>query len=124
MLEVVKSVIEKDGKYLLIKRASTAKFFPEMWDFIGGKIEPNESVLDAAKREVFEETSLKIEINKLEKDFVYTENNIEIHFRVFSTNSFFGTVKLSNEHTDHMWISKEEMVSYNLAPVIKVYFGL
>ena len=41
------------------------------WVFPGGKIEPNETPLEAAKREVFEETNLIIEDLEIiaEKDF-------------------------------------------------------
>ncbi len=60
MIEVVKALIKKNEKYLLFKRHSDSKFFPGLWDFPGGKIEPGEDVTEALVKESKEETSLDI----------------------------------------------------------------
>jgi len=51
-------IIKKDGRILLIKRANEP--FRGFWALPGGYIEWDESAEDAAKREVEEETGLKI----------------------------------------------------------------
>ncbi|MCD6477529.1 MAG: NUDIX hydrolase [Candidatus Aenigmarchaeota archaeon] len=56
-------IIEKDGEILLIKRGS--KTFHGKLALPGGHVEYGETVEDAAKREVKEETGLNIEIKKL-----------------------------------------------------------
>jgi len=43
---------------LLIKGASTKKLWPDLYNGIGGHIEPGEDILSAARREVSEETGL------------------------------------------------------------------
>jgi mutator protein MutT len=50
------AVVIRDGQALLVRRAHQ----PDMgkWGFPGGKIEPGETVRDAAVRELFEETGL------------------------------------------------------------------
>jgi 8-oxo-dGTP pyrophosphatase MutT (NUDIX family) len=43
---------------LLLKRASTKTFAPNLYTGIGGKIEPRESILESSYRELNEETNL------------------------------------------------------------------
>jgi len=56
-------VIGFEGKYLLMKRSDTEKNFPALWAFPGGKVEEGETVIDAVRREVREETALEITDN-------------------------------------------------------------
>ncbi|MEM5805949.1 MAG: NUDIX hydrolase, partial [Candidatus Aenigmatarchaeota archaeon] len=62
-LKVITSVaIEKDGKFLILKRSSYDTL-PGMWEFPGGKVKAGEKLIDSAKREVIEESGLTL--NKL-----------------------------------------------------------
>ena len=57
-----------DEKILLQKRALTKKVFPGLWDIsVAGHIAVGESILSAAKREVFEEIGLELQENDLIK---------------------------------------------------------
>jgi 8-oxo-dGTP diphosphatase len=51
--------INKSNEYLLILK-SKGKFGEGFWNAPGGKIEPNEKPEEAVRREVFEETGLKV----------------------------------------------------------------
>ncbi len=53
-------ILDKEGRILLEKRTDNG-----MWGLPGGKIEPSESIREAALREIKEETGLDIEITKL-----------------------------------------------------------
>jgi isopentenyl-diphosphate delta-isomerase len=56
-----------DKKILLQKRALTKKVFPGIWDIsVAGHIGAGEEILEAAKREIFEEIGLELE----EKDLI------------------------------------------------------
>jgi len=46
-------------KYLLLQRSSSEKLFPNIWQIITAKIEPNETAVQTAQREIEEETKLK-----------------------------------------------------------------
>lgn len=49
-------IILRHGSHiLLLERASNAKYWPLYWGFPGGKIEPNETSIEAAVRETQEE---------------------------------------------------------------------
>lgn len=54
-------LIFSEGKVLLVKRPMTKKVNPGKYSGIGGKVEQKESYLQAAKRELKEETGLEIE---------------------------------------------------------------
>ncbi|MBN1868586.1 NUDIX hydrolase [Candidatus Sumerlaeota bacterium] len=56
----VNAVIVRDGKVLLIYRTDIP-----VWELPGGAVDDNESLLDAVKREVAEETGLAIEVKRL-----------------------------------------------------------
>lgn len=58
-------IIHKNDHILLGKRRATASFKPGNWCLPGGFIEFDESFLDAAHREVKEETGLCIEIHSI-----------------------------------------------------------
>ena len=70
-------------KILLQKRALTKKIFPGLWDIsVAGHIGAGESVLNAAKREVFEEIGLELseeDLIKMRKDELSPEGeNFEV----------------------------------------------
>lgn len=43
-------------EYLLLKRAGSEKVYPNLWQFVTGKVKQGERALEAALREVHEET--------------------------------------------------------------------
>ncbi len=72
---VVIILFNKDkDKLLLVKR--NKKPYKNCWNGIGGKIEGNETPIEAAKRECMEETSISLENPKLLVTYVYPESNI------------------------------------------------
>lgn len=62
------------NKLLLVKR--NKKPYKDCWNGIGGKIEENETPLEAAKRECMEETNITMQNPKLLVTYVYPEENI------------------------------------------------
>ena len=58
----------KNQKILLQQRAFTKKVFPGIWDIsVAGHIAAGEGVLEAAKREVFEEIGLSLDLSDFKK---------------------------------------------------------
>ena len=51
-LKVVAALIEKDGKYLIARRATGDENVLGKWEFPGGKVEPNEDEMTAIEREI------------------------------------------------------------------------
>jgi len=123
MFKVSKSIIKKDEKFLLLKRAVNSKHFPNLWDFPGGKHEPGETSKESVIRETFEETSFNIkpenEIFKQE----YHDEKFDILFHYFKPKIVSGELKLSDDHSEYAWFSKEEMKSLNLHPSVIIFLN-
>ena len=63
-IRVVAAVVEREGKYLITQRRSSA-VLPLMWEFPGGRVEPGETDAQALKREVLHRLGVEIECGKL-----------------------------------------------------------
>ena len=104
--EVSKVLILDGDKLLLFKRRSDMRH-GEKWDFPGGHSEFEESVEESAVREVLEETGLSIN----EKDLTLIYSSGKTSF--FITRDWQGTIKISDEHTDHAWVTDETYQDYD-----------
>ncbi|WP_311154080.1 NUDIX hydrolase [uncultured Streptococcus sp.] len=106
-------LIEKDGKYLLIKRSKIKRgrpnVYPYYWDIPGGSVGENELPREAALREAMEEVNQKIRIDKIihEDSQFDSENNT-----VFTRLVYAGRITeqrdiilVPEEHTDFVWIT-------------------
>ena len=96
----VDGVIIKEEEILLIKRIKNP--FKNKWALPGGYVEYNEKVEDAAIREIFEETGLKVEIEKLFG--VYSEPNRDPRGHtvsiVYIMNIIGGVLKSGDDASD------------------------
>jgi 8-oxo-dGTP pyrophosphatase MutT (NUDIX family) len=88
------------------------------WDFPKGKLEPSETYIEAALRELHEETGLNgIIIDGFQESFVYKFNQYPDGALAEKTVHFFiGRVEhkqviLSDEHLDHKWLSYTEAMN-------------
>ncbi len=63
-IRVVAAVLEKDGRYLITQRRSSA-VLPLMWEFPGGRVEQGETDAQALKREVRHRLGADIDVGKL-----------------------------------------------------------
>ena len=63
-IKVVAALIEKDGKYLIARRATGDENVLGKWEFPGGKVELNEDEMVAIEREIREEFELEVKAIK------------------------------------------------------------
>jgi len=122
VIEISKSVIQKNGKFLLLRRASHSKSYPNLWDFAGGKHEPGETPEQAVIRETKEETGYGIEPGIEIKTEEYHDEKHDLLFHYFAPKILSGELTLSSDHSDFKWLSKEEMKDFEPHPSVKLFF--
>lgn len=124
MKEIQKAVIKKGSTFLIVLRSKKAVFFPEHWDFPGGKLEPNEEPFAGIEREIVEETGLKVKALGVVGVYEMVLKDIPHRFSVYSTKSSSKNqeVKLSHEHTAFKWATKEEILKLKIEPYMVDYF--
>ena len=78
---VVAAVVEEDGAYLVTRRPDGVHL-AGMWEFPGGKIDPEESHADALRREMREELDTDVEVLDLvlHTTHVYPERSVALFF--------------------------------------------
>lgn len=109
-------ILNKENELLVLKRPDFVKWAPNQWGLPGGKIDPGETPIQAAVREVKEETTLKVMGLQL-GDLTLTEP-----VTVYYTRQYTGAVELDFEHTDFKWAARPELVTLDLAPgILKMY---
>lgn len=97
----------KNGiKFLLLKRSKT-KIYEHLWQGVAGKIEKNELAIEAATRELMEETGFtpfKIFVADHVSKF-YEANGDRINLvPVFGIEVQDSNVVISEEHCDFKWV--------------------
>lgn len=110
---VVVAIKNTENKFLVIKRAPHDTF-SGIWEFPCGGLEiEDENLVSAAIREVKEETSLKItNVKSLGfNDRIDNKKSKRVIMLHFYSNNFEGEVKLTKDHSDFKWLSKEEILS-------------
>ena len=78
-----------------------------MWEFPGGKVEPDESEIGALVRECEEELGLTLDVGERLGDDVLTVDG-EMTLRVYVAQVVTGELSLS-EHSAARWLSYDEL---------------
>lgn len=115
MINVVAAVIKDENEKILITQRNLKKAQGGLWEFPGGKIEPNETRENAIVREIKEELDIDIEVKSYlsEKVFKYPEKDINLI--ALECKKISGEIKLL-EHEDYKWVSKNELENFQFAP--------
>ena len=102
---------DKNGtvKILLLKRTLEDGGF---WQTVTGTLEINESILDARKRELEEETGIR-EVVRFTNEiyrFSWQKKDYTVVELVFGAEVSSDKVKLSQEHTEYAWLSYKDAI--------------
>lgn len=119
----VGALIEKNGKFLLIDRATK----PFGFAGIAGHEDKGETSEKALEREVLEEASLKVESMELlleeEVPWNYCSKGVKVHYwKVFKCNASGEIERNIKEAKSIGWYNKEEIAKLKLEEVWKYWF--
>ncbi len=106
-------VIPHRNALFLVARRAEGLHLAGTWEFPGGKIEPGERPVDAARRELAEETGLTDA--ELEPLVVVVHDYAEapLRFHVFVARDPVGAVTMDAQR-EHAWLSLEELLSLEM----------
>ena len=113
-VRVVAAVISVDEKYLITQRRKTA-VLPNLWEFPGGRVEPDESDADALAREIAERLGVAIEVGQM-ISYVrhpYEHYIVDLHLYECRLLTLDLTAKAVQAFR---WISSDEFDDYAFAP--------
>lgn len=119
-IRVLAAVIRRGDRVLLCKRPAH-KRHGGLWEFPGGKLEPGESLLDAARRELAEELDLDA-VSIGETLFVCRDPGSA--FVIEFVEVVVKGDPVAHEHEDTKWLTVAETNGLALAPADSAYMRL
>ena len=117
MVEVVAALIWKEDRFLICQRPAN-KARPLLWEYVGGKVEPGETKVEALARECKEELDITVSVGTVFLDVYHEYPDISIHLTLFNATIADGEIKLL-EHNDYRWITPAEITDYDFCPADK-----
>jgi len=108
----VKILLENpEGKYLLLKR--NREKYPEVtevWDIVGGRIDPGSTLVDNLKREILEETRLEF---TGQPRLVAAQDILRVEGRHVVRLTYIGKIsgepQLDEDHDEYQWLTLNEI---------------
>ena len=124
---IVSAVIEKGNELLFAKKRANIGPYPNTWHLIGGGVNDDETLIDAIKREVQEETNIEVEIIKpleFDDDFEPNKHGEMTHyiFLIFQAKYISGETKAQDDVVKLEWIFRDKLAHIELnRPSIKLF---
>lgn len=112
IIRVLAAVIQRDARYLVCRRPSH-KRHGGLWEFPGGKLEPGETIEDAAHRELHEE--LGVSASRV-SDPVYAVRDPGSQFLIEFAPVIISGRPRAHEHEALQWATVPELRKLKLAP--------
>lgn len=103
--------IKKGNKYLMLHRAKDKRIMPDIWMAPGGHREFNEGLFECAKREVYEETGLKIKNLKVKVagNAYLKDLDQEFYFHFVFADYAGGKLKPKVDDGEFVWLTVEQI---------------
>lgn len=117
--------INKEGLFLLLQGSASKRIWPNMWNGLGGHVEKGESILQAARRELKEESGLEAQTLTFAGQIqIETGGNTGICVFIFLAEDLRGELMHSDEG-ELAWKSLDEALElplvedlYTLLPIV------
>ena len=114
MIEVVAALIWNQNRFMICQRPA-CKARGLLWEFVGGKVEPGETMEQALVRECQEELAVTLDVGKIFMDVIHEYPDLTVHLTLFHATILDG-VPQKLEHNDIRWITADEIDQYSFCP--------
>lgn len=115
MTHVSAAIIHNENDEILICQRKSGGNCGLLWEFPGGKQEPNESPQECLVRECMEELGVEICIDNLFAETVFHYPDRAIAFSFFDVHIINGTLTMQ-VHNDIKWVLPENMQTNIFCP--------
>jgi mutator protein MutT len=109
-IDVAAALIFRDGKLLITRRRAEAHL-GGLWEFPGGKREPNETFEQCLVRELREELGVEVSVGELFEEVVHAYPGKTVHLKFFVCRLENGEPKTLG-CTALKWVGKSELEKY------------
>ena len=113
-VEVVAALIWDEDKFLICQRPAN-KARGLLWEFVGGKVEQDETKAQALIRECQEELAITVEPLEIFTEVTHVYPDITVHLTLFNCTISKGQPQLL-EHKDMKWITSAEIPNFEFCP--------
>ncbi|MEW6997194.1 NUDIX hydrolase [Colwelliaceae bacterium BS250] len=108
----VAAIIHHQGKYLIVEEIDDGKV---VYNQPAGHLEANESIIDAFKREVYEETGLTLCPDYISGIYYNYRDDINLYYLRFcfvcELTSFLTTSPNDSDIIQALWLTKEQLLA-------------
>ncbi|MBN1626230.1 MAG: 8-oxo-dGTP diphosphatase MutT [Deltaproteobacteria bacterium] len=113
-ISVTAGLIFKDGRILIAERPR-GYHLAGLWEFPGGKQEPDETLEECLEREIKEELGIEIKAERLFATVIHEYEKKIVSLHVFDCTHVNGDPK-GLEGQDLKWIKPSELMQYEFPP--------
>ena len=114
MTDVVAALIWEGDRFLACQRPAH-KARGLLWEFVGGKVEPGESLEDALIRECREELDITVAPRDVFMEVIHEYPDLTVRLTLLNATIAEGTPK-ALEHHDIRWITVREIDGLEFCP--------
>ncbi|MBE6923333.1 MAG: (deoxy)nucleoside triphosphate pyrophosphohydrolase [Ruminococcaceae bacterium] len=122
MTDVVAALIWDRDRFMICQRPAH-KARGLLWEFVGGKTEPGETMEAALIRECREELDITVSVGDIFTQVVHEYPDILIRLTLFHCTIAEGTPRML-EHNDIQWIRPDQIPEYDFCPADKDILAL
>ena len=114
MTDVVAALIWEGDRFLACQRPAH-KARGLLWEFVGGKVEPGETLAEALIRECREELDITVAPQEIFLTVIHEYPDLTVRLTLFNATIAQGVPK-ALEHSDLRWITTAEIDSLEFCP--------
>ncbi len=113
-IRVVAAVVEREGRYLITQRRTTA-VLPLLWEFPGGRCEDGESDTEALRREMEERLAVGVEVGQLISFVSHPYAHYTVDLYLYECRLISGELACRAVNA-YKWVTSAEFDQYEFTP--------